>query len=110
MLRKILGEVRLERQFIETVPRRGYRFVADVTQIPVGSSPAKVSERKPADGELPIDALAVLPMQNVRQDPFEAFRGSLQTGLSLGKDHWSTLVLDASLQIVTSKIRETLSA
>ena len=68
MLRKILGEDRLERQFIETVPRRGYRFVADVTQIPVGSSPAKVSEPKPADGELPINSLAVLPMQNVRQD------------------------------------------
>jgi DNA-binding winged helix-turn-helix (wHTH) protein/tetratricopeptide (TPR) repeat protein len=68
MLRKILGEDRLERQFIETVPRRGYRFVADVTQIPVGSSPAKVAEQKPEDGELPIDSLAVLPMQNVRQD------------------------------------------
>jgi DNA-binding winged helix-turn-helix (wHTH) protein/tetratricopeptide (TPR) repeat protein len=68
MLRKILGEDRLERQFIETVPRRGYRFVADVTQIPVGSSPAKLAEQKPEDGELPIDSLAVLPMQNVRQD------------------------------------------
>ena len=68
MLRKILGEDRLERQFIETVPRRGYRFVADVTQIAAGSGPTRSFESKTTEGELPIDSLAVLPMQNVRQD------------------------------------------
>jgi adenylate cyclase len=68
MLRKILGEGRLERQFIETVPRRGYRFVADVTQIPASSGPTRIPEQKQPEGELPIDSLAVLPMQNVRQD------------------------------------------
>jgi DNA-binding winged helix-turn-helix (wHTH) protein/Flp pilus assembly protein TadD len=31
-LRKALGEVRGERQYIETVPRRGYRFVAQVSE------------------------------------------------------------------------------
>src|SRR6185369_16545042 len=33
ILRKTLGEGRSDRQFIETVPRRGYRFVADVTEL-----------------------------------------------------------------------------
>src|SRR5215207_10944458 len=33
ILRKALGEGRDNRQFIETVPRRGYRFVAEVTEL-----------------------------------------------------------------------------
>lgn len=32
-LRRVLGEVPGEKQFIETVPRRGYRFVADVAEV-----------------------------------------------------------------------------
>src|SRR5215510_9444490 len=31
-LRQVLGETRGENRFIVTVPRRGYRFVADVTR------------------------------------------------------------------------------
>lgn len=33
-LRKALGEDRIESRFIETVPRRGYRFIAEVTELP----------------------------------------------------------------------------
>jgi Tol biopolymer transport system component len=33
MLRKVLGEGAGEQQFIETVPRRGYRFVAEVREL-----------------------------------------------------------------------------
>ncbi|MBX7220084.1 MAG: tetratricopeptide repeat protein [Blastocatellia bacterium] len=54
MLRKVLGEDREGQQFIATVPRRGYRFVAPVTEL---------------SGELPLtsipqgNSLAVLPFQ-----------------------------------------------
>ena len=33
VLRKALGEDRIKPRFIETVPRRGYRFIAEVTEI-----------------------------------------------------------------------------
>ncbi len=33
LLRKALGEGNSERQYIETIPRRGYRFVADVREV-----------------------------------------------------------------------------
>lgn len=58
-LRKVLGEDRLGREFIETVPRRGYRFIADVIEI---------AEKEADNGEMPIDSLAVLPMQNPTYD------------------------------------------
>lgn len=57
-LRKVLGED-TGRQFIETVPRRGYRFVADVIEI---------ADQEADSGELPIDSLAILPMQNPTYD------------------------------------------
>lgn len=58
-LRKVLGEDTLGRQFIETVPRRGYRFVADVVEI---------ADQEADPGEQPIDSLAILPMQNPTYD------------------------------------------
>ncbi len=33
LLRKILGESSGERQYIETLPKRGYRFVADIRRL-----------------------------------------------------------------------------
>ncbi len=56
-LRKALGEDSQGRQCIETIPWRGYRFVADVKEVRAASvSPAVVS-------------LAVLPFANVNGDP-----------------------------------------
>src|SRR6185436_13146721 len=63
ILRKTLGEAHGTRQFIETVPRRGYRFVAEVTEL----SPELVTsgefyqtvDIEPQE-EL-IDSLAVIP-------------------------------------------------
>ena len=75
MLRKILGEDRSGRKFVETVARRGYRFVAEVKEISRG-------ERSPNDGaglslgtvvtpvplhEAPIDSLAVFPVHKAGQ-------------------------------------------
>lgn len=70
ILRKILGEGRDNRQFIETVPRRGYRFVADVTEISQDQLPAHVPRQTiEVDGEdEPIDSLAVLPMEAPEKD------------------------------------------
>jgi DNA-binding winged helix-turn-helix (wHTH) protein/tetratricopeptide (TPR) repeat protein len=65
MLRKILGEDREHPKFIETVARRGYRFVADVIEVPQEQTPVRASRQssystEPEDD--PIDSLAVLPM------------------------------------------------
>lgn len=70
ILRKTLGESRGNRQFIETVPRRGYRFVAEVTELSTDASVAGVSDetvQRHLDGE-PIDSLAVIPMEGAEKD------------------------------------------
>lgn len=72
-LRKILGEDRFNPKFIETVPRSGYRFVAEVTELSVGQSPAPIARqvtRQPDDEEEeePIDSLAVLPLKSPDKD------------------------------------------
>lgn len=75
ILRKVLGEDRVGRQFVETVPRRGYRFVAEVREISLGpratEAAAISTETAVAEsslGEAPIDSLAVLPIHNVSRD------------------------------------------
>ena len=76
ILRKTLGEDRNGRQFIETVPGRGYRFVAPVNVISAqqaaGPETPTVSATVAAEVETrepPIDSLAVLPLRNVSKDP-----------------------------------------
>lgn len=68
LLRKTLAEYVKDVEFIETVPRRGYRFLAEVTEIR--------DQRATADGipdtdfdEEPIDSLAVLPLESAANDP-----------------------------------------
>ena len=56
-LRNALGERPRERKYIETVPWRGYRFIASVKEVPEESV-------KPAIG-----SLAILPFVNVASDP-----------------------------------------
>ena len=57
ILRKALGESTENPKYIETVPRRGYRFVAKMIE----------PEEKADDKE--IDSLAVLPFVNASNDP-----------------------------------------
>src|SRR5262249_16593847 len=45
MLRKLLGESPDEPQYIETAPRRGYRFVADVKEVAEGGLDAVIQQR-----------------------------------------------------------------
>ena len=66
ILRKTLGEDR-DRRFIETVPRQGYRFIADVTEV-FPQLTATMDGGHSFDGaavqQEPIDSLAVLPLQS----------------------------------------------
>ncbi len=64
-LRKTLGENREHPKFIETVPRQGYRFVADVIEIKADETPVRVGHQSSYSTEPEeerIDSLAVLPM------------------------------------------------
>jgi TolB-like protein/Flp pilus assembly protein TadD len=72
ILRKTLGDF-IDQQFIETVPRRGYRFVAEVTEAALdltairGTGSLALSTAL-AQEEL-IDSLAVIPMESPDNDP-----------------------------------------
>lgn len=70
-LRKTLSQ-RVERQFIETVPRRGYRFVAEVTEIseePAVSGEGGHTVFGTETEEEPIVSLAVIPVEGPDDDP-----------------------------------------
>jgi DNA-binding winged helix-turn-helix (wHTH) protein/tetratricopeptide (TPR) repeat protein len=68
ILRKKLGDKRVARQFIETVPRHGYRFVAEVTEISEETNlkTAATSTDAAVGGssltETLLDSLAVFPI------------------------------------------------
>jgi DNA-binding winged helix-turn-helix (wHTH) protein/tetratricopeptide (TPR) repeat protein len=72
ILRKTLGENRSKPQFIQTVPRRGYRFVADVIELSteqLDGDEASLIGNGAESEERPIDSLAVLPMDSPEKDP-----------------------------------------
>lgn len=60
-LRKALGEGPTDRQYIETVPRRGYRFVADLRAIPPAPPPLEAPSRsgKPRGRSLTLGAIGL---------------------------------------------------
>jgi DNA-binding winged helix-turn-helix (wHTH) protein len=68
-LRQALGESHNERRYIETVPRRGYRFVACVTQAPcetgdcVATSPADIAVTSDGGIKTGKGTIAVLPLK-----------------------------------------------
>jgi len=65
VLRKLLGVDSTGHEYIETVPRHGYRFVAAVEAItPSGQPRAKFRRSRSA-----IRSLAVLPLQSLSGDP-----------------------------------------
>lgn len=59
-LRHALGDTAANPRFIETLARRGYRFIA-----PVGNAPAMSQSTMPG----PVESLAVLPFGNTDSDP-----------------------------------------
>ena len=60
VLRQVLGQAQSGAQYIETVPKRGYRFVAEVRQ--VDSSPAEVQLK----GVAPAGTIPILRSVGVR--------------------------------------------
>jgi TolB-like protein len=65
-LRRVLGEVPGGDRWIETLPRRGYRFVG-----PVDASDEKVVSSPPPSPDKP--SLAVLPFNNLSGDPEQEY-------------------------------------
>jgi DNA-binding winged helix-turn-helix (wHTH) protein/Tfp pilus assembly protein PilF len=79
MLRKALGESPKDHQYIETVPKRGYRFIATVHEVwsenaememekYTGARTIPEVKKTDARQDKPIDSLAILPMINVNTD------------------------------------------
>lgn len=77
-LRKILGVDENGRPYIETIPRRGYRFVADVKLLgpggvafeaePEGDAAQEIAPAAQPPAAAPEKSLAVLPLVNQSQD------------------------------------------
>ncbi len=64
MLRKALGDTKENPVYIETLPRRGYRFKTEVRAILEGTPEKHLPE---------IRSLAVLPMANLSGDPAQGY-------------------------------------
>lgn len=70
LLRKVLGDNPKGHQYIETVPKRGYRFAAGVREV-WGDGAEMAAKRVVEHGRDPskaIDSLAVLPLNNTSAD------------------------------------------
>ena len=76
-IRKALGEKQQRREYIETIPRRGYRFIAHVLElrdesirtIGVERADALARVKEASARTRPLDSLAVLPFVNASADP-----------------------------------------
>ena len=71
-LREALGDSAEHPRYIETLPRRGYRFVVPIQMAPPISSaalPATLGNKDKVEADrdlrLPIDSIAVLPLENL---------------------------------------------
>jgi TolB-like protein/Tfp pilus assembly protein PilF len=70
VVRGILGDSGQEQRLIRTLPRKGFRFVADIRE---DRSPALL--HRDVTGELP--SIAVLPLVNLSGDPAQDFFGDV---------------------------------
>jgi len=67
-LREALGDSADKPRYIETLPRRGYRFIAPVEAVPSQASVSSLTPGRHAEGR-PIQALAVLPLEDLSEAP-----------------------------------------
>lgn len=72
-LRKVLGETDDSRQYIETVPKKGYRFIAPVTQVPDRQPREQQAQDSPLLGAVyePVKAFEV--PEAITTQPQESF-------------------------------------
>ena len=68
-LREVLNDSAEHPRFIETLPRRGYRFIADVHRLPPAGAEAKASRAR----------LVVLPFVNLSGDPAQEYFSDAMT-------------------------------
>ncbi len=69
-VRKAIGDTGREQRFIRTIPRKGFRFVADVRQTRPAERPTAESSAETAYPALPDKpSIAVLPFQNLSGEP-----------------------------------------
>ena len=68
-LRRVLGQEPGGERWIETLPRRGYRFVGPVAQQDVGRAPAAYNEAAPSLAVPDKPSIAILPFTNLSSDP-----------------------------------------
>src|SRR5437879_4756511 len=71
-LREALGDSADKPRYIETLPRRGYRFIAPVEAVPSQASVSSLTPGRHAEGR-PIQALAVLPLEDLSEAPGHAY-------------------------------------
>jgi len=81
-LRKALGEGKSGRRYIETIPKRGYRFTAEVREVAAGdkgAAPPYLVSASPHDGGaepgLAVRSLAVLPFKPLREENGDEYLG-----------------------------------
>ena len=81
-LRKALENGACGRRYIETIPKRGYRFVADVSEVTDGDvrsaspyNPSESSLNKGAEGCHAIKSLAVLPFKPLAEEKTDEYLG-----------------------------------
>lgn len=72
-LREALGDTVDNPQFVETLPRYGYRFIAPVIAVPVPEPVRTTAHNGRRSSDLPILSLAVLPLSNLSGDPREDY-------------------------------------
>ncbi|MFZ5675876.1 MAG: winged helix-turn-helix domain-containing tetratricopeptide repeat protein [Pseudomonadota bacterium] len=78
-VRKAIGDSGEEQRLVRTIPRKGLRFVGDVTEIQAAARVPSTASDPTADALRPVPPLpskpsiAVLPFQNLSGDPEQAY-------------------------------------
>ena len=99
VLRKALGDASVDGPYIETVPKRGYRFTATVAEVS-STSPAGPSDPVPASSDQPAiaDKVAIPPLERSPRAP--AFPVSVRLGVA------ALVLLPAILYLAAWRWRE----
>jgi DNA-binding winged helix-turn-helix (wHTH) protein/TolB-like protein/Flp pilus assembly protein TadD len=88
LLRKALGETPGGIQFIETVPRRGYRFVADTSRSWGDDSLARTAEETPVES-VPVVSIPNNPVARPKRTPVFALAGGVLVIAIIGLVYFS---------------------